>query len=126
VKNPCNLRNLWLRPAIPSCLGVFVANKNFLIFLNIPLDDTRICSRIAILDGQAMFIPRCLAIGVFTRHKLFFNKLTVMPNSSESAIAPASSFRKRQYRHDENCVGRICSPEPMCSGLFSTFDVCAK
>jgi hypothetical protein len=79
--------------------------KNFLIFLNIPLDVIRICDRIAILDGQAMFIPRCLAIGVFTRHKLFFNKLTVMPNSSESAYVTLN---------------------PTWFGVFSTFDVCAK
>ena len=103
--------------------------KNFFNFSNSPLDVCRICSRIAVLDGQAMFIPRCLAIGVFTRHSLFFNKLTVKPalnpaiavvhgpNSSESAIAPASSFRKK------TAWGEFVAPN-LCVRGQSTLSMC--
>ena len=50
AKKQRNQRNLRQKP---SCLGVFVVRKKKLIFLNIPLDAHRICSTIALLDGQA-------------------------------------------------------------------------
>ena len=58
--------------------------KNFFIFSNSPLDAGRICSTIAILNGQANNDVAWPLVSLQDTI-LFFYKLTVKPNSSESA-----------------------------------------